>query len=88
MSRDTPEKMEAMRNWLGAVAQDLGIAHEVMAEVENPLLGLIGKIAYGPSRPGAPLSAFLIGYAAGRGDGDPTDLVAQIEALADEYQQG
>lgn len=88
MSRDTPEKMEAMRNWLGAVAEELKIAPDVMAEVEAPLLSLIGKIAYGPSRPGAPLTAFLIGLAAGRGDGNPTDLVAQIKVLVNEYQQG
>ena len=88
MSRDTPEKMEAMRNWLGAVAEELKIAPDVMAEVEAPLLSLIGNIAYGPSRPGAPLTAFLIGLAAGRGDGNPTDLVAQIKALVNEYQQG
>lgn len=87
-NKDTPEKMEAMRNWLGAVADELKIAPEVMAEVEAPLLQLIGKIAYGPSRPGAPLTAFLIGMAAGRGDGQPTELVKQIKKLVDEYQQG
>lgn len=85
---DNPEKMEAMRNWLGAVAEELNIAPEVMAEVESPLLGLIGQIAHGPSRPGAPLTAFLIGLAAGRGDGRATDLVAQIKTLVADYQQG
>nr|WP_211331382.1 molybdopterin-guanine dinucleotide biosynthesis protein [Flaviflexus salsibiostraticola] len=48
MSKDSPEKMEAMRSWLAAVAEELNIAPEVMAEAEAPLLQLIGKIAYGP----------------------------------------
>ncbi|WP_182353155.1 DUF6457 domain-containing protein [Flaviflexus huanghaiensis] len=87
MARDTPEKMEAMRSWLSAVAEELNIAPEVMAEAEAPLLQLIGKIAYGPSRPGAPLTAFLIGMAVGQGEGESTALIAKIKALVDEYMK-
>lgn len=87
MSKDSPEKMAAMRSWLAAVAEELNIAPEVMAEAEAPLLQLIGKIAYGPSRPGAPLTAFLIGMAVGRGDGESTALIARIKELVDEYMK-
>lgn len=87
MSKDSPEKMEAMRSWLAAVAEELNIAPEVMAEAEAPLLQLIGKIAYGPSRPGAPLTAFLIGIAVGRGDGESTALISEIKSLVDEYMK-
>lgn len=79
--RDDPEKMAAMRQWLGMVEGELGLDPEIMADVESPLLKLISTVAHRRSRPGAPLTAFLVGVAAGRG-GDPRDLIARVSKLA------
>ncbi|MDN5963854.1 MAG: DUF6457 domain-containing protein [Actinomyces sp.] len=78
---DDPEKMARMRAWLTTVEEDLGIEHSILAEAETPLLDLISTVAHGPSRPGAPLTAFLIGVAVGRGQ-DATVLAERIESLA------
>lgn len=84
MVNDDPEKMARMRAWLAAVSAQLELPAEVMTSVETPLLDLIATVAHGPSRPGAPLTAFLVGYAAGKG-GDATALIADVQALADAH---
>ncbi|HEX7662349.1 MAG TPA: DUF6457 domain-containing protein [Pseudonocardiaceae bacterium] len=82
--KDDPEKMARMRAWLAAVSAELGVEDEVLSRVEAPLLDLIAQVAHGPSRPGAPLTAFLVGVAAGRG-GDANGPVTKISKLADRY---
>lgn len=44
---------------------------------------MISDVAHGPSRPGAPLTAFLIGVAAGHG-ADAADLAGRVAKLARE----
>lgn len=84
MATDDPEKMARMREWLTAVSAELRLSEDVLAPVESPLLDLIATVAHGPSRPGAPLTAFLVGYAAGKG-GDATALIKDVQALADAH---
>ena len=84
--RDDPQAMEAMREWLRAASSDLALPNQIIEEVEKPLLKLIAEIAHGPSRPGAPLSAYLVGYAAGTG-ADPLDMIESLSDLVDAYQQ-
>lgn len=85
--RDDPKKMERMHAWVAAVEEELGIESEVMEEAKGALLALIGKVAHGPSRPGAPLTAFLIGLAVGRGKGESLDLIAQVKDLVTRYEE-
>ncbi|MDK9332938.1 molybdopterin-guanine dinucleotide biosynthesis protein, partial [Propionibacterium freudenreichii] len=61
--KDDPETMARMRTWLAAVAGELGLDDGLPAEAEKPVLDLISQVAHGPSRPGAPLTAFLVGVA-------------------------
>ena len=84
MVKDDPEKMARMRAWLSAVAAELELSEDVLTSVETPLLDLIATVAHGPSRPGAPLTAFLVGYAAGKG-GDAAALIVDVQALADAH---
>lgn len=83
--KDDPEKMKRMDEWLAAVEEEIGVDADAFEEIKPALLDLIGKIAHGPSRPGAPLSAYLIGYAAGAGNGDASELIARVSKLADEH---
>jgi hypothetical protein len=50
------------------------------------MLRLISEVAHGPSRPGAPLTAFVVGLAAARAAGDPEEqaaaVVARVEAVS------
>lgn len=82
--RDSPEKMHEMEHWLAEVNDELDLDPALIAEHKDSLLHLIGVIAHGPSRPGAPLSAFLIGYAAASGS-DVEELVAAVEARANAW---
>jgi hypothetical protein len=75
--KDDPETMAQMRAWLAQVAQSLDLDDSLPGRAEQPVLDLIAEVAHGPSRPGAPLTAFLLGVAVGRGD----DLNTRADAL-------
>lgn len=81
MHTDDPETTASMRRWLRLVSAELGVDPGLITESEQPLLELVSTVAHGPSRPGAPLTAFLIGVATGNG-GDAVQLANQISALA------
>ncbi|WP_344565629.1 DUF6457 domain-containing protein [Streptomyces axinellae] len=66
--------------WITAVKAELGIETEVDAAT---LLDLARDAAHGVARPAAPLTTFLVGYAAGRAGGAPED-VARAAAKAAE----
>lgn len=75
---------KAMSEWVTAVTRELGI--EVGGDaVVDTVLDLTSDVAHGVSRPAAPVTAFLIGIAAGRAD-DPSvaagDYAQKIAALA------
>lgn len=69
-----------MDRWLGEVCAELGVDRSVLQTSTVVLLGLIKEVAHGPSRPGAPMTAFLIGLAAGAAS---SDAAAQATAVAD-----
>lgn len=71
---------EVLAEWTAAVKADLGIDLEVDRAL---LLRLAGDAAHGVARPAAPLSTFLVGYAAGRAGGGP-DAVAAAARRAEE----
>ncbi len=77
----------ALTDWLTAVALELGLE----GALETPgttdmVLDLTADVAHSVSRPGAPVTAFLIGVAAGRAD-DPAvaarDYAEKIKNLAE-----
>ena len=75
---------KAMSDWVTAVSRELGI--DVQGEtVVDTILDMTSDVAHGVSRPAAPLTAYLIGIAAGRAD-DPyvatADFSRKISALA------
>lgn len=81
---DETQRMAEMRQWLEAVCAELELDPALLDETTEPLLDLIHDVAHGPSRPGAPLTAFLVGLAAGRhvsadtGDQEPARLARAI----------
>ena len=63
---------DILKEWTAAVQADLGIDLEVDRAL---LLALAGDAAHGVARPAAPLTTFLVGYAAGQAGGGPDAVV-------------
>lgn len=77
---------QALSEWVAAVSRELGLGAGLdSAGLVDMVLDLTSDVAHGVSRPGAPVTAFLIGVAAGRAE-DPAaaarDHAARISALA------
>ncbi|MER6050811.1 molybdenum cofactor guanylyltransferase [Streptomyces sp. BHT-5-2] len=76
------EHGHVLDEWITAVKAELGIDLDVDTAA---LLDLARDAAHGVARPAAPLTTFLIGYAAGRQGGDVAELSRRIGALADRW---
>lgn len=71
---------DVLQEWTAALKADLFIDLEVDRAL---LLALAGDAAHGVARPAAPLTTFLVGYAAGQAGGGP-DAVAAAARRAGE----
>lgn len=72
-------------DWIADVAVELGVDLEV--DVAG-LLDLARVVAHGVARPAAPLTAFLVGYAAAQRGGGPAEVARaeqQVAALAERW---
>lgn len=72
-------------DWIADVATELGIDLEVDV---SGLLDLARVVAHGVARPAAPLTAFLVGYAAAQQGGGAEEVArarVRTEALAERW---
>ncbi|MFE7775491.1 NTP transferase domain-containing protein [Streptomyces sp. NPDC057445] len=80
------EHGNVLDEWINAVKDELGIELDVDTGL---LLDLARDAAHGVARPAAPLTTFLVGYAAARAGGDGVQAVAEAArkaaALADRW---
>ncbi|WP_214369243.1 DUF6457 domain-containing protein [Pseudonocardia sp. H11422] len=81
------DESTAMSEWVSAVCRELGLEGAVdTGSTVDLVLDLTSDVAHGVSRPAAPVTAFLIGLAAGRAD-DPVvaarDYAEKITGLAE-----
>lgn len=83
--KDDPEKMAQLERWLKAASDALDFDYDVIAEHQKELLSLISVVAHGPSRPGAPLTAYIVGYVAASTGADTADLANTLKRLADDF---
>jgi len=75
--------VDEMQRWTAAAAAELGVPGDLLPEVGGALLDLVRDVAHGVSRPAAPLSAFLVGVAAGAAAaGDPAPDADAPDAAA------
>jgi hypothetical protein len=75
--------MSTMQDWLTAAKAELGIDLDVDI---TELLDMTKVVAHNVARPAAPLTAFLVGYAAAQAGGGPAEVLAasrKITALAE-----
>lgn len=71
--------MNELDRWVAAASAELGLEP---GDVESKaVLDVARDVAHQVLRPGAPVTAYLIGVAVGRG-ADPADAAARISALA------
>ena len=75
----TLDLMSTMDQWTAAVCADLGLDSSD-ADL-RAVLDLTRDVAHGVARPAAPLTAYLVGVAVGRGLALP-DAAGRISALA------
>ncbi|MFB4350715.1 DUF6457 domain-containing protein [Microbacterium sp. CR_7] len=72
---------EALAEWTAAACAELGLDPDSVDI--GLILGLARDVAHGVARPAAPLSAYLVGLAAGRaGDIDTASATAALSRLA------
>jgi hypothetical protein len=74
---DRAEVDAALERWWAALTEALDLP-DVPAD-RNAILGLAGTAAHEVVRPAAPITTFLVGYAAGRAGGSEADVAAAIE---------
>jgi len=68
-----------LKGWIEAASRELGLTP---ADVPTTaVLDLARDVAHGVVRPGAPVSAYLMGLAVGRG-ADPTEVAERLGRLA------
>jgi hypothetical protein len=71
--------MNELERWVAAAAEELGLEP---ADVRTKaVLDVARDVAHQVLRPAAPVSAYLLGVAVGRG-ADPVDAAERISALA------
>jgi hypothetical protein len=76
--------MSTMDQWTAAVCADLGL--DPSAADLRAVLDLTRDVAHGVARPAAPLTAYLVGMAVGRGLALP-DAAGRISALAAAWEK-
>lgn len=74
--------MAQMHEWLREVCRELALDPAVIEGTAEQLLALVGQVAHGPTRPGAPLTAFLVGLAAGAA-GRELDTAATVRGVTE-----
>ena len=71
--------MSELDAWVRAAVDELGLRPE--DDRTGQILDVARDVAHQVLRPGAPVTAYLMGIAVGRG-ADPADVTARISALA------
>ncbi|MCF4005922.1 DUF6457 domain-containing protein [Corynebacterium uropygiale] len=61
MTEPDEPAVRTARRWLADVAREVGVDPTVLDPAVNDVLDLTKAVAHGPSRPAAPLTAFLVG---------------------------
>lgn len=69
-------RMNTLEDWLDAVKAELDIDLDIPT---HELLDVTKIVAHGVARPAAPLTAFLIGYAAARSGGGPVEVTTACD---------
>ncbi|HWN34230.1 MAG TPA: DUF6457 domain-containing protein [Pseudonocardia sp.] len=73
--------MSTMSDWIAAVCAELELELADQAATTTAVLDLTADVAHGVARPAAPVTAFLVGLAAGRASASGGTPDAEVAAL-------
>jgi hypothetical protein len=73
------EPVSELDAWVAAAGRELGLSPSDVPT--GVVLDLARDVAHGVVRPGAPVTAYLMGLAVGRG-ADPADVAGRLSELA------
>jgi hypothetical protein len=79
--------MSTLEDWTAAVVAELEVADLVDGHTRDLVLDMTRDVAHGVARPAAPLTAYLLGLAAGRA-GNPAEaaaLATRISEMANQW---
>jgi hypothetical protein len=71
--------VSTLYDWISDVCAELGLELGDERAVTDTVLDLTADVAHGVARPAAPVTAYLVGLAAGRTD-DPAAATARLSA--------
>ncbi len=81
----TPDPADDAVRWAAIVTAELGIASEDLERISRSVLDMVRDVAHGVNRPSAPLTAFLVGIAAGRAaQGSGAGLDVEVRSRVDQ----
>lgn len=72
-----------MDEWIADVCRELGLVLADQESTSTLVLDLTADVAHGVARPAAPVTAFLLGLAAGRADDREAAIVTLAARLSD-----
>ncbi len=78
--------MDPLQDWTDRVAPALGVDAALVTATRDDVLDMVRDVAHGVVRPAAPLTAFVVGLAAGRASAqgaDPAQAVREALALVE-----
>lgn len=81
------ESLDSAHEWLAQAADQLDQDPAVIRELTGDLLDLTRDVAHGPSRPAAPLTAFLVGLASGRELGADAGSATAVATVRSQISQ-
>ena len=81
----TPDPADDAVRWATLVTAELGIASDDLARLSRSVLDMVRDVAHGVNRPSAPLTAFLVGLAAGRAaNASGTQIDVEVQMRLDQ----
>ncbi len=89
-AKGSPEEIASASAWLAAVTDEFDLNHDTIRALVKDLLDMTKHVAHGPSRPAAPLTAFLVGVSVGKqleGDESSGQEVAATRARIDAVER-
>ncbi|GAB2501396.1 hypothetical protein CATRI_02135 [Corynebacterium atrinae] len=86
MNAHKEENLASAHSWLIAAATSLDLELSLVNDLMRDILDLTRDVAHGPSRPAAPVTAFLLGLSVGRATSDPEETVTLTKSQAHALQ--
>lgn len=79
--------MDALEEWTGQAVAVLGVDPGLLTATQDEVLDMVREVAHGVLRPAAPVTAYLVGLAAGRAAAQGEDAAAAVRAALAQVEE-